>query len=264
MGTLTGYSSKAAREAADKWLQWLPHGRLVVFNSHEIGPFCAESFEASWINQSATAELVADVYGLVPNQVLRELSELARWAERQEKKERTLFALCRFVKRMFRDSWDRHEPDELSYSHWIPQVVHELLLTVGGFVDDFDATNGNGMTEDAADLALEWDRLWHEVKFAEEETLLSKCAYESRMNPKHYHPSPTYNRFLNLARCLQQSQGDQPILLPQFPVAEVLGVSQSIVSNLTRRAVRERFLVRLEDASFNRRRAARFRFIETR
>lgn len=202
-----------------------------------------------------------DVYGIDPSQVLRELSELSGWAERQEKKERTLFSLCRFVKALFRDSWDRYEPDELTYSLWIPQVVHEMLLTVGGYRDDYQPSESNEMVWHPQDLALEWDRLWHEVIYAEEETLLTKCAHKARLHPNHYHPSPMYNRFLNLARCLQESQGEEPIMLPQFPVAEVIGTSQTVVSHLTKRAIRERFLIRVADASFNKRRAARFRFV---
>lgn len=156
---------------------------------------------------------------------------------------------------------DRYEPDELTYSLWIPQVVHEMLLTVGGYRDDYQPSESNEMVWHPQDLALEWDRLWHEVIYAEEETLLTKCAHEERLHPNHYHPSPMY-RFLNLARCLQESQGEEPIMLPQFPVAEVIGTSQTVVSHLTKRAIRERFLIRVADASFNKRRAARFRFVD--
>jgi hypothetical protein len=249
-----------ARKAAKAWSEWLPHGRLVVFHCKEVEPFSEVVFDERWIDLTQTARLVSKSCGLNPEQVLRDLCSLVKWASGQERKGRTLFKFCRYVKALLRDNRDMDEPDQRSYSRWMPRVVYEMLLPVGGLEDDYMPCNPNEMAPDPEDLALEWDRLWEEVEYADDETLLTKCAYKARTNSKRYHPSPKYNLFLNLARHLQEHQGDEPILLPQFEVGEVIGISQPALSNLTCRAVREGLLVRVGGASFNKRRAARFRF----
>lgn len=249
-------------QSMDRNNPWISQARLVSFRVGVTDPELDSSFLPDWIDFEKTALNVAKSYQIDIEEINKNLKSTISWLESAHEGCVTLFSIGRFVKGLCLVSNNIENDNSFMKSIWIPIVVKELLSPIGGIVDDYSRAEFNEMVSDDSDLMLEWERLWKEIRYAEGETILTRCVIEAKKMPQPFHPSPKYNIFLNFANCLQTMLGDGEILLPQKKVGQLFGISQSIVSSFTKRALREGFLVKVEKESFNHRKAARYRFVK--
>lgn len=191
-----------------------PPRYLVVWAGavHDVLP--SDEYDPDAFDLFETVSRISSIYGFEYERVELIVLKISNWCQSAMKwrKSRTLFEFTQFVKGELVPKNLAHDPRLHADTLWMVQVASELLRPSGGFVDDYRWSDlYNEMAYDPDDLAVEWERVWLEVKYAKGEDLLQKCFRESRTLEKVFHSSPTYNSLLCLALCLQRSRGEEPI-----------------------------------------------------